>query len=70
MGLFIVALNTGVQIPRIQGSRFTEICCSLYILADGLEKASIPVYIHCEVTGEEAKIAGKLLVDAKVNSMC
>lgn len=37
-------------------------------VADGLEKVSVPVYIHSEVTDEAAKVAGKLLVDAKVKT--
>lgn len=35
------------------------------LIKDGLEKASIPVYIHSEATDQSAKVAGKLLVDAK-----
>jgi hypothetical protein len=38
--------------------------------ADGLEKVSIPVHIHSEVTDEQAKMAGQLLVDAKVSCWC
>lgn len=33
---------------------------------DGLEKVSVPVYIHSDVAEEAAKVAGKVLVDAKV----
>ena len=34
--------------------------------AEGLEKLSVSVFLHCEEGEKEAKAAGKLIVDAKV----
>ena len=44
-------------------SSFSFVC--LCVL-DGLEDEGIPVYINCKLTDEDTKIAGKLVVDAKV----
>lgn len=35
-------------------------------IAEALEAKSIPVYVHSQIGDEEAKVAGKLLVDCKV----